>query len=259
MKRQAIDTSRFFQGIHQVEHPDYDVKLPIFYYDCSAMTAIYTASTAAVRAQLPSDDMHPVELWPGRCLVAFSGFTYRRTDIGPYNEFSIGALITRGHRSLPGLGTLASALRNDYEAYVLQLPVTSERACRGGVEMAGYPKFIADIDWKNENGTVTCTVSQQGNLLIRLTGQALPTSTGPLTRYVIHTRRQDVPLSANLYLNPKRFRQTLGHGKARLDTGTGHALCTQVNALDLSGEPVLYQYMPDYEAMLFGSKNLIDD
>lgn len=252
------DTRNFFAGLDQVEYKDYDVKLPIFYYDNTAMSAIYTASTEQVRKQLPSPDMHPVELYPGRCLVVFSAFEYRRTDIGPYNEFSISALISHGRKAIPGLTTLACALRNEYTAYVLQLPVTSERARKGGVEMAGYPKFLADIEMSSADGMTTCTVAENGRHILTMQGRNLPTSRGKLARYVIHTRKGSIPLSANLYVNPTQFRQALGMNNAQLEIGSGHPVCAQLNGLGLGNQPVLYQYMPSYEAILFGSKNLID-
>lgn len=252
------DTRNFFSGLNQVEHQDYDVKLPIFYYDSTAMSAICTASTAALRKRLPSPDMHPVELYPGRCLMAFSAFEYRRTDIGPYNEFSISALVSHGRKPVPGLTTLACALRNEFSAYVLHLPVTSERARRGGVEMAGYPKFIADIDIRRDNGMMNCTVAENGRHILSMHGKDLPGAPGKLAHYVLHTRKNGIPLNANLYLNPKQYRQVLGRDNVRIELGVDHPICTELQALDLGSEPLLYQYMPSYEAILFGSKNLID-
>ena len=83
----------FFKGVIQWEMTTKDLslegKLPVFYYDNTAMTAIYTASTDMVRRLLPMPDMYPVEVVKGRALAAFTAFEYRATDIDPYNEFSI--------------------------------------------------------------------------------------------------------------------------------------------------------------------------
>lgn len=48
-----LDRNDFFKGIDQIEHKDYDVKLPIFYYDNACMSAIYTASTGELKKHLP--------------------------------------------------------------------------------------------------------------------------------------------------------------------------------------------------------------
>lgn len=252
--------SEFFSGIDQVYNRDYDVKLPIFYYDNLAFTAIFTASTAKVRKYLPSAKMHPVELFPGRCLVAMSAFSYRKTDIDPYNEFSITALISYGKRAIPGVTSALGMLRNEFEAYILHLPVTSERARRGGVEMADYPKFLAGIDFTSANGQTTCTLSENGKRILTLTGKEIPASSrGKVAKYKLHTEKNGIPLSANLFINPLQYAQVLGRNNARLELAQGHRIADELRDMQLSKQPVIYQYMPSYEAILFGSKNLIDD
>jgi hypothetical protein len=254
-----LDRNNFFKGIDQIEHKDYDVELPIFYYDNTCMSAIYTASTRELKKLLPSPDMHPVEMFPGRCLMVFTAFEYRKTDIGPYNEFSISAIISYRKRALPGLTSLSYMLKDCFTAYILHLPVTSERARRGGVEMAGYPKFIADISFTHENGYSTCILVENGKKILSLKGKNVKTSRGRLTKYIIHTMKNGIPLKANLYMNPLQYRQTIGLGTVSMDIGKGHRICDELNGLKLSRWPYLYQYIPSYEAILFNSKNLIDD
>lgn len=259
MSKFGLDRNDFFRGIDQIENKEYDVKLPIFYYDNTAMNAIYTASTRQVRKYLPSSDMHPVEMFPGRCLMVFSAFEYRNTDIDPYNEFSISAVISYGRRAIPGLTSLSYMLRDCFTAYILHLPVTSERARKGGVELAGYPKFIADISFSHEDRYTTCMLSENGRRILSLRGKKLKTSRGRLTKYIMHTVKNGIVLKGNIYVNPKQFRQTAGFGAARLDIGDNHRICTELRDMKLSRMPVIYQYMPSYEAILFNSKNLIDD
>ncbi|HOD72749.1 MAG TPA: acetoacetate decarboxylase family protein [Deltaproteobacteria bacterium] len=259
MKRWGLDTDHFFQGLDQLENLEYDVRLPIFYYDNTAMTAIYTASTAKMKKYLPSAEMHPVEMFPGRCLIAFSAFEYRSTDIDPYNEFSITGIISYGKRQVPGLTSSRYMLRNCFTAYILHLPVTSERARRGGFELAGYPKFLADISFSQGNGFTTCTVAENGKRILSLRGKKIGTSQGRLTKFILYTVKNGIPLKANLYVNPLQFRQAMGLGKASLDIAGGHPICDHLKGLGLSRWPVMYQYMPSYQAILFNSKNIIDD
>jgi len=259
MKKWGLDTDNFFHGLDQLENPEYEVRLPIFYYDNTAVTAIYTASTRQVKKHLPRSEMHPVEMFPGRCLVAFSAFEYRRTDIDPYNEFSITAIISYGNRQIPGLTSSWYMLRNCFSAYILHLPVTSERARRGGVELCGYPKFIADISLSHESAHITCTVEENGRRILSLRGKKTRVSKGRLARFILYTVKNGIPLKANLYVNPLQFRQTMGPGNARLDIGGDHRICRELKDLDLSRWPVMYQYMPSYQAILFNSRNIIDD
>ncbi len=259
MKKGFLDRNNFFKGIDQIENKEYDVKLPIFYYDNTAMSAIYLASTRKVRKYLPSPDMHPVEMFPGRCLMVFSAFEYRSTDIDPYNEFSIASVISFRKRAIPGLTSMIYMLKNDFSAFIHHLPVTAERPRKGGVEIAGYPKFIADITFSRENGWTTCTVAENGQRILTLRGRKTGTSRGRITKYNTYTVKNGIPLKANLYINPIQYRQTIGLGSAKLEIGSGHGICTELKDMSLSRWPVLYQYIPSYEAILFNSKNIIDD
>jgi hypothetical protein len=71
--------------------------------------------------------------------------------------------------------------------------------------------------------------------------------------------KNGIPLKANLYVNPLQYRQTIGLGAVSMDIGNGHRICDELNGLKLSRWLYLYQYIPSYEAILFNSKNLIDD
>jgi len=257
---QAIGLKRetFFEGILQHAIPEYDVKLPIFYYDNISMTAIYTAPTSKMRAHLPSDALHPVEIYPGRCLAALSAFEYRKTDIGPYNEFSLATLVTYGRPGLAGLSLAKAMLTNEVHVYILSLPVDSEVARRGGVELAGYPKFMADITWTSDDRSLSCQVATQGKPLVRVTGRKLATSKGPLMHTTIYTKLRDCLLKANLYIDPQKFAQSFNPKSASIEIGTGHELCDLLKDLQLSKTPLAYQYSPLSRAILFNSKNIID-
>ena len=151
-------TKDLFDGIKQWEFETKGMKgkLPVFYYDNTSVTAIYTASTAQVKALLPHPDMRPIELYRHTCLTVFTAFEYRKSDIGPYNEFSIAFPITFRKRQIPGITVIRQMARRCFTAYVWQLPVTTEIARAGGMEMYGLPKFIADISFKKEQGWIEC-------------------------------------------------------------------------------------------------------
>jgi hypothetical protein len=79
-----------FKGIKQFEFPTPPAAahlgkpsflVPVYYYDNTSMTAIHTASTTLVRRYLPDARMHPLELTPGKCLVAFTAFEYRNRSL----------------------------------------------------------------------------------------------------------------------------------------------------------------------------------
>lgn len=252
----------FFKGVIQWDMKTLDGslegKLPVFYYDNTAMTAIYTASTDKVRSLLPRHDMHPVEVWKGRSLVAFTAFEYRRTDIDPYNEFSISFPIAFRKMSIPVLSVLSMAARRYFTAYVWQLPVTTERARIGGVDMYGYPKFLADITFRQEDGMLACDLSEGGQNILILKGKKLKTRPEKVNRFKTFSIKDGVPLAANVYMNPVEFALSVLPGAASLTLGS-HRISQQLRELNLSANPIFFQYMPVMEAILYGPRNLMDD
>jgi hypothetical protein len=252
----------FFKGVIQWDMMTKDMslegKLPVFYYDNTSMTAIYTASTDKVKRLLPLPDMHPVEAMSGRALVAFTAFEYRKTDIDPYNEFSISFPITFRKKAIPGITVLGMMARRYFTAYVWQLPVTTERARKGGVEMYGYPKFLADISFSRENDALTCTLSEGGKNILVLKGQKLKTSPEKVNRFKTFSVKDGVPLAANVYMNPIEFGKSMSGKAAQLTLGN-HDIAKKLQEINLSPKPLFFQYMPVMEAILYGPRNLMDD
>jgi len=257
-----MNKSTFFEGVVQWELAneklDFKGKLPVFYYDNTTMTAIYTASTTMVRRLLPRPDMHPVEAMRGRALVAFTAFEYRNTDIDPYNEFSISFPITFRKKSIPVLTVLAMMAKRYFTAYVWQLPVTTERARIGGVEMYGYPKFLADITFSHEGDKLVCRLAEEDRHILTLKGKKLRTAPEKVNRFKTYSIKDGVPLAANIYMNPREFGKSINPRSAELIWGD-HDIAHQLRSISLSEKPIFYQYMPLMEAILFGPRNLMDD
>jgi len=257
-----MNKGEFFKDVIQWELTNEELnlkgKLPCFYYDNTSMTAIYTASSAMVRRLLPRSDMHPVEVFKGRSLVAFTAFEYRDSDIDPYNEFSISFPITFRKRAIPSLTVLSMMARRYFTAYVWQLPVTTERARVGGVEMYGYPKFLADIVFSHEGNMLVCTLSEEGRNILTLKGKKIRTYREKVNRFKTYSIKEGVPLAANIYMNPREFGKSISPSSARLSLG-GHEISQKLREIELSDKPLFYQYMPLMEAILFGPRNLMDD
>ena len=136
----------FFKGVIQWDMMTKDMslegKLPVFYYDNTSMTAIYTASTEKVRRLLPLTDMHPVEAMSGRALVAFTAFEYRKTDIDPYNEFSISFPITfrkKVHSGHYRPGNDAKEILHGIRLAASRYDRTSAQGRRGNVRVSQIP------------------------------------------------------------------------------------------------------------------------
>lgn len=259
MNKQRTPNNPFFDGLVQTYDKEYDVLLPIFYYDASSFTSIYTADTEKVKAYLPFPEvMKPVEIFPGRALIALTAFEYKDTDIAPYNEFSVAALVTYRERNIPVYSLLKQLMQNSIKTFILSLPVTTDRARRGGAELGGYPKFLADIEYRETAEERICVVSKDNRRLLTFYGKKIKTKNGPKTHARVYTSMNGNAMSANLYMKQNEFAQTIGIGKSGIDIGSGHPMCDILSDIGLSKNPLVYQYVPNYEAILFNPKNIID-
>lgn len=250
-----------FEGIKQWEFEREGIKgkLPVFYYDNTSLTGMYTAATQRVKDLLPHPGMRPIELYPGRCLVAFTAFEYRRTDIGPYNEFSIAFPVTLNKSQVPGLTAFWQMARRHFTVYVWQLPVTTEVARIGGVELYGYPKFLAEIRFEKGRDWIRCDLSEEGEKILTLGGKLIPTRRWKLTRFITYSVLDGIPLVANVLVDPLEFAQSRDKSAVILELGTGHPICEALGNIELSANPLVYQFSPVTEAILFGGRNLIDN
>ena len=255
-----MSSDDLFKGIVQWEMSwqGRAVKLPVFYYDNTAFTAIFTARTDRLRRLLPHPDLRPIELYPGTGMLAFTCFEYRRTDIEPYNELSIAVLATLGSRTLPGVSLLAHVARRCFHAFVWKLPVTTEIARVGGVDLYGYPKFIAGIDFERPPGAIACHLSEDQRPILSLRGPTLPTSRGKLTRYVTYSIKNGIPLVANVITDPLEYAESFTGAGATLELHGDHPIAAELREVGLGSRPVLYQYAPRTQAILFAPRNLID-
>lgn len=251
---------QLFEGIKQWEF-DWQgrkAKLPVFYYDTTSLTAIYTASTKKVKALLPHPDMRLSELFPGRCLMAITAFEYRKTDIDPYNEFSIAFPISFGSRPLPGLTVAHQMAHRQLTAYVWQLPVTTEIARVGGCELYGYPKFVADIDFHRADGWIRCDLTENGQRILSLKGRMLRTKRGKRVRYVTYSVLDGIPLRANVVIDLIEHARSRGKKAATLELGGTHHIAETLSGLGLSKNPLVYEYSPVNQGILFGGRNLMN-
>lgn len=247
-----------FKGIPQeeIELHGRKGKMPVFYYDNTSFTAAFTASTDKVRPFLPHPGMRPVELFPGRCLVVFMAFEYRRTDIDPYNEFCIAVGISFRKSQIP-LATMATQLlRRSMSAYIWHLPVTTEIARVGGVDYYGYPKFLADIAFRREPGRIRCDLAEGRKKILSLSGKALPTSKGRNLEYTTYSIKDGALLRTRILVNPIEFSQSMSRDAAKLEIGWEHPICSELKSIELSEKPFLYQYSPMNEAILFAGNAL---
>ena len=158
----AMQKEDFFKGINQIEIKSgpYVTKYPIFYREVSYLGVFLLAPLDKIRDILPSKRMHPFRLTPWHSMFTITATEYKDSDVGPYNQVSIGIPFVLDKQTPVLTGILHKAPEVPL-IYTLYLPVTTEHSRISGIEMANYPEFLADIHFSKENNWIKCKADSE--------------------------------------------------------------------------------------------------
>jgi hypothetical protein len=252
--------SPFFDGVTQsdVTIAGQPAKVPIFYYDGTATSAVFAARLKALRALMPDPRFCPARLAPGLGALAITCFEYRDTDIGPYNELAISVVLNEPwfRPNLPGMAMLSSLRRGQMHAWVHHLPVTTEIARAGGVDFYNYPKFVGGIDFEERGGQRICRLSEGAEHILTLSGKLLQTPRSEQFQLFSHLWMDRQPQSSEFKINANAMGVTLSPGAATLELGERHPIAQELAQLIAWRKPIQYQYMARFEGILYGPEHL---
>jgi hypothetical protein len=223
---------------------------PACYHPFETFRSIHLASYDAVRDVLPTSNLHPVRWFDGRAVVMIAAMRYREVSLShadgtpdllaPYGEVGVAALVTRkpSPRGLP----LLSPTMHDVGGFILDLPVTTAEACELGRKSFGLPKFVADMDFREEPTMRQVTIFEDDAEILTLRvrpGGRVSTDHAPVIMYSAS--------GGDLIETTIRFsghRQIgLGSRAGRLAPGS-HPVADRLRSLSVSGEPlVVYNYL----------------
>jgi hypothetical protein len=199
----------------------------------SIVGAVFSADRADVNALLPAA-LEPIRATRTRAALTVLTVKYDRVGddtIAPYDE--VGVLlpaVEAGTRTWP----YVSALRRGASGYVHTLPVTTEPARAFGVDIWGYPKFVADIDLRDDGRTRYATVTADRQHVLSFDGRGPPTLPARLSGYN-YTVKDDYLLRAETRLSGR-----VGiwpRGNASLELGE-HPVGRQLSRVTLSDRPL---------------------
>ena len=255
----------FFSGIVQRELDlrGQVARSPCFYRDAALLGGLFTADLAAARALMPTPRHHVLALG-GRALVAVHCLDYRDSDIGPYGEVSISVAVACGPTPrVPAARLLSAILTDRYQAQVLSLPVTTDVALWGGLDVFGYPKYLAAIEHEETATTRICRLRdrESGELILEARGARLPTRRYPqrpgrlrllgLTTYPV---RGGVTLRARLVVNLQEA--AFRYGRPCLELQLGAHPHAQVLRRLAPGRQLQHLYAPRCQAILHPPEEL---
>lgn len=131
---------------HTYEVMGRTVRVPVEVAQASALSATYLASAARVQKWIAASGLRVLPVAPGRTVLSIAGLRYEQGDWGRYDEVCIATPVLAPHAT-----SVIGALRERaIGLYLRYLPVTDEFSCRAGVELYGFPKWVADITVEQE-------------------------------------------------------------------------------------------------------------
>ncbi|MDN7799416.1 MULTISPECIES: acetoacetate decarboxylase (ADC) [Burkholderiaceae] len=239
---------------------------PNFYYENSRVTAIFTADLARLRELIPPElleQVQPLQVWPGRGVVALTAYAYHYCDNDSYNEIGLAVVTNKpGSSNWGPFSLMGQSFSDDFWGYVLKLPVDTELARVRGVVGYNLPKWLTRIEYsEGENDVVVKIFDSQT--------QALDVT--------LQTRKLDVSSSketlvTNSFTNlDPQGRLTTGYTTSRqlrhASTSSADAVKLMLTDGSLSrfmaslklGKMLKYEYVPDFQAALYAPKLLKSD
>lgn len=249
----------FFKGVVQLdaELQGEKAKFPIFYYDASSITGIFLAKLSKLRKIMPKKEYYPLPILPGIGLLAITTFEYRDTDIRPYNELSISIPMSYKSRPIiPAVRMLSSLSKNEFHVYIHHLPVTTKIAFDGGVVVYNYPKFIAQIDFEEKDDGVYVKLIDKGNLILSMNGKKIKADKSQKMRYVTYPVKDGNAQHADVLVNAINFGLSFNPSHLSLELGKEHPIAKELQDLIIYKKPIQYQYIPKFQAILYGPSRL---
>jgi len=191
---------------------------------------------------------------PGMAMVALTAMEYRQiADVAPYNEFSIGVPVQyEPVVNIPGLPLLFNPLLSPqrylrFGVYIHHLPVTTKEACDFGVEIWGYPKFVADISFEDVGDLRRCRLRADGKDILTLEMKKLITKARPMSIYSYTVKNGQ--LLRTLIQTQGQYCVTRFPGGASYSLG-GHSIAAELNGLGMGKTAVGRFYAPQVQSML---------
>ncbi len=242
----------FFRGIEPKEVPTRSgtVELPIRCAAATCAAGFFSAPAAGIKALLPSPDLVPVEMRPGRAVVAFAAFACHDTSIGPCRKFGIAVPVSHRPKRRPGpVAALRMLSTLSFEAWVWKLPVTSEAALEAGIDVWGWPGFSADIDFRDGPDSASCRLAAEGRHVLTLTVRKKKPAIRTYLDFNAYTVKD-----GNLLYTPVRgvsagMARSVLPRSAALELGD-HPLADEIGRLGLSSRAAASLYVPDLRAVL---------
>lgn len=236
---------------------------PNFYYKNSRVTAIFTADLDKLKSLMPAkvlSTVQPLQVWPGRGLVALTAYTYNYCDNDFYNEIGLSVVTNQpGSANLGPITLLSQSMSKDFWGYVLKLPVNTELARVRGVVGYNLPKWLTDITYKETDSAVVVEIFDSETKKIDVTIESQKLSDLSTKEALVKNSFTNIDRKGQLTTGYALSRQLSSASSSNADSVklnlTDGSLSTYIKALKL-GKLVKYEYVPNFQSALYAPEPL---
>ncbi|HEY3356185.1 MAG TPA: acetoacetate decarboxylase family protein [Polyangia bacterium] len=145
---------------NSVKVAEREVKLPVLFYDATAVAASFAVPRAAVARLLPAP-LRPMPFVPTLALMSVAAFEHRDASIGPFTELSVAFPCM-----LAGGGPLAQL--KTFGWYVWQRWLSTEDAVAASDTIWGGTQTLAEVTRAEEDHQQVYAVVAEGREVLRL-------------------------------------------------------------------------------------------
>ena len=244
-----VDMS-FFEPVPQFPYDFHGTEImrPVFYPDYTSIQVLFLTPVDRIEAVLPSPRLRPMRFTPRSAVTVISIVDHRESGVGPYRLAFIGFPVTVDTPA-PVLRGLLKAEAGGAGVFVWQMPENSELPIRSGVEVVGYPKFMARVELAEEDGWLVGQVDESDRNILALNVKI------PGTKRVDRRFPGDLFVYRDPWIRRVPFVANIGHvgrsmkaADVHLELGD-HPVSDELRRLEL-GRPLSVQYSPDSQQIL---------
>ncbi|WP_179058610.1 acetoacetate decarboxylase (ADC) [Pseudomonas taiwanensis] len=259
----GVDLS-WFRGLKKTKVDiGFESYSPNFYYKNNRITAVYTADISKLRALIPAEvleKVQPLQVWPGRGLVALTAYAYEYCDNDSYNEIALSIVTNKpGSSNLGPVSLVGQSRSGDFWGYVLKLPVNTELARVRGVVGYNLPKWLTGINRRESDKSVTFEIvdNETGKVDVVFEGEKLSAPSAEVE--LVTNSFTNIDKKGGLTYGYAVSRQLSHASSTRAEsvnlTLNGGSLSTFMKSLDL-GKMMKYEYVPQFQSALYAPESL---
>lgn len=236
---------------------------PNFYYKNNRVTAVFTADIDRLRELMPAEvleQVQPLQVWPGRGLVAFTAYAYEYCDNDSYNEIALSIVTNKpGNSNLGPVTLVGQAMSKDFWGYVLKLPVNTELAEVRGVVGYNLPKWLTEINYRETDKSVVFEIidKETGKVDVTFEGEKLDDLSDEIEMVTNSFTNigHDGELAYGYAISRQQSHASSSSEEAVKLTLNDGSLSAYIESLDL-GKMMKYEYVPEFQSALYSPEPL---